>query len=116
MAIRVYCSNPHELLRNIRTKIEEGSIDTWELDNDGDFTHTPPQWVNLAWLRARVFDDHLTFNIIGSKRKNLSKTVYGIYHGRFIEMLLTHFDLQFDRACATALADKRDILPHVGKA
>lgn len=35
------------------------------------------------------------------------KEIYGIYHGRFIEMLLSHFDDSFSNASATALQDKK---------
>jgi hypothetical protein len=32
----------------------------------------------------------------------MTKVIYGVYHGRFIEMLLTHFDDSFTSATATA--------------
>jgi hypothetical protein len=35
----------------------------------------------------------------------MTKTIYGVYHGRFIEMLLTHFDNEFSAASATAQKD-----------
>jgi len=36
--------------------------------------------------------------------------LYGIYHGRFIKMLLAHFDKQFTSIQVTALADLGDIV------
>jgi len=36
--------------------------------------------------------------------KVINAQLYGLYHGRFIEMLLTHFDKDFDKVYATALA------------
>lgn len=32
----------------------------------------------------------------------MTKPIYGVYHGRFIEMLLTHFDDSFASVAATA--------------
>lgn len=110
MAVRVFCSAPRELLANIKARIGDGSIDTWAVDADGDFTHSPEQWKNKAWLRPLVLEDRLVFRIIPPKSKTISKGVYGVFHGRFIEMLLTHFDLQFDRAIATALPTDGDIV------
>jgi hypothetical protein len=34
--------------------------------------------------------------------------VYGVYHGRFVEMLLNHFDNRFSEATVTALPSKGD--------
>ncbi|HUC19385.1 MAG TPA: hypothetical protein VMA37_17025 [Acetobacteraceae bacterium] len=108
MAVRVYCDDPQELLQSIRAAIRNGKVDTWKVDSDGDFTHAPAQWAYLAWLRPKIFEDHITFSILGSKNKKMSKLVYGVYHGRFIEMLLSHFDDQFTRALATALPISTD--------
>lgn len=110
MAVRVYCNNPHELLESIRTAINTGKVETWKVDSDGDFTHSPTQWAHLAWMRPKIFDDHITFNILGAKTKKMSKMVYGVYHGRFIEMMLVHFDRQFTRASATALPTSSDVV------
>ncbi|ERJ35113.1 hypothetical protein L810_2257 [Burkholderia sp. AU4i] len=38
----------------------------------------------------------------------MTKVVYGVYHGRFLEMLLAHFDHSFSNATATAHADSTD--------
>jgi hypothetical protein len=68
----------------------------------GSFTHTADQWKGRAWLRPEVKDDRIVFNIIPPRTKAISTRVYGVYHGRFIEMLLCHFDSEFTRAWATA--------------
>jgi hypothetical protein len=110
MAIRVSCENPGQLLRDIRQAIRNGSIETWELDRDGDFTHVPDQWKNLAWFHPIVEEDRLVFRILGQRSKKMSKATYGVYHGRFIEMLLSHFDTKFRRASATALPSNGDMI------
>src|SRR5262249_36582751 len=106
--VTVICQNPSSLLSAIKAEISNGNIDTWIVDAEGDFTHSPPQWKLKAWLRPRVREDQLVFNILSPQGVQLSKTTYGVYHGRFIEMLLTHFDEKFQRAAATALASTGD--------
>ncbi len=108
MAIRVYCDDPEQLLRDIRTAIRNESIETWDLDRDSDFTHAPTQWKNLAWFHPIVEDERIVFRIIGQRGNKMSRATYGVYHGRFIEMLLSHFDTKFRRASATALPSNGD--------
>jgi hypothetical protein len=103
MAVRIFSENPRGLLAEVKASIKHGSIDTWSVDADGDFTHTPDQWNNRAWFRPVVSEDKLVFNILAPKSKSISRAVYGIYHGRLIEMFLIHFDREFSRASATAL-------------
>jgi len=108
MAVNVFCDNPIDLLNKIKASIHDGSIETWLIDKDSDLTHSPAQWKNQAWFRPTVGAGKLVFYIIGPQSKRMSRTVYGVYHGRLIEMLLTHFDLQFSRASATALPTTGD--------
>lgn len=102
MAVILFCDRPEELLSNIKAAVRDGTITTWQMDTDGDFTHVPEQWKNKAWLRPVVQNGQLIFNILGQKRQKMSVAVYAVYHGRFIEMLLTHFDKMFTQSSATA--------------
>ena len=108
MALNVQCADPDGLLRSIRRAITAGEIDTWLIDDDGDFTHSPQQWKYRAWFHPTIKDELLVFNILGRKSEKMSKTVYAVYHGRLAEMLLTHFDRAFNRVSATALATPGD--------
>jgi hypothetical protein len=110
MAVIVHASNPPQLLSAIKLAISSGTIDTWSVDADGDFTHSPEQWRNKAWFRPKVLEDRIAFRILTPKNTRMNKATYGVYHGRFIEMLLTHFDIQFQRAVATALPTEGDIV------
>jgi hypothetical protein len=105
MALIVVTPGPNGLLAAIKKAIDDGDIDTWEYDEDGDFTHVPPQWNKKAWLRPVVTSGLLQFGLLGQKGIAMTKTIYGVYHGRFIEMLLTHFDDSFSSATATAQKD-----------
>lgn len=108
MAVQVLCDNPQQLLSSIKAAIHAGTIETWTVDKDGDLTHTPPQWRFKAWFRPAVSQDKLVFNILGPQKIHMSKEIYGIYHGRLIEMLLVHFDLNFRSASSTALPTPAD--------
>jgi hypothetical protein len=103
MAIRVTSSQPANLLAAIKKAIDARKVDTWGYDSDGDFTHTPPQWAKKAWLRPTVQSGALVFNILNPRGMDMTKEVYGVYHGRFIEMLLVHFDREFVDAHASAM-------------
>jgi hypothetical protein len=108
MAVIVTTEVPNKLLNAIKASIDDGSVATWAYDSDGDFTHTAEQWKNKAWIRPKITDDGIRFVILSPKGKNLSRGIYGIYHGRFIEMLLVHFDELFSRATATAMPARDD--------
>ena len=88
--------------------MDGGEIRTWSHDKDGDFTHVPEQWNQRAWLRPHAKEEQLVFNIFPPANTAMSKTVYAVYHGRFVEMLLTHFDNMFNRAVASSLPTEGD--------
>ncbi|MDI1451389.1 hypothetical protein [Polyangium sp. 6x1] len=102
MAIVIATPNPRGLLANIKRAIDEEKVKTWSYDKDGDLTHAPDQWANKAWLRPVIGQGTLMFGLLGRKSEGMTKLIYGIYHGRFVEMLLTHFDEEFTNALVTA--------------
>jgi hypothetical protein len=110
MSVRVLCSNPQQLLNEIKAAIRAGKVHTWELDSDGDFTHTPEQWKNKAWFHPIIESDRVTFRILGRKTQRMTTGEYAAYHGHFIEMLLNHFDRMFSTAAATAQGSDGDAL------
>lgn len=101
MTIIVKTSNPAGLLKKIKKAIDDNEVRSWSYDKDGDFTHDSAQWSKKAWLRPKMEDEELRLTIIKPKDTKISSQVYGLYHGRFIDMLLTHFDSQFTTAAAT---------------
>jgi len=103
MAVFFYTDRPKGLLADFKSKIDAGHVVTWAYDADGDFTHTAPQWKGEAWLRPVPEGDKLALYILTRRGKVLSKTVYGIYHGRFIESVATHCDDRFTTGAATAM-------------
>lgn len=108
MAIFVNTTQPRKLLEDIKKEINDKKIDTWLYDNEGDFYHAPNQWKFKAWLRPTVEANRLVFGIIGQENVNLSIIAYAVYHGRFIEMLLNHFDKQFTEVYASSQKTQYD--------
>ncbi|RKH11165.1 hypothetical protein D7V97_11820 [Corallococcus sp. CA053C] len=105
MSLIIQTANPQALLDSIRKAIDSGVVQTWSYDTDGDFTHTPEQWARKAWLKPHVAPGVLSLGLLGPKGGGMTTTVYGVYHGRFIEMLLTHFPQHFTHAGASAWKD-----------
>jgi hypothetical protein len=110
VAVRLFTKNASALLGAIKAAIDKGDIDTWAYDSAGDFTHTPRdhQWDNRAWLRPVIQSDRLRLNIIFASGEQQPREVYGIYHGRFIEMAVVHFPKLFETGAATANMTKED--------
>lgn len=104
MAIIVKTQNPGDLLSKIIKDINTGNIDAWYFVSDLGFSVTSEKWRNKAWLS--VFDENpgkLTFGIHGNRQKDISISVYATYHSQFAEMLLFHFDAEFDEIVITAM-------------
>ena len=100
-------ASPQRLLASLREAIQKGRIATWSEEN-GYFTHTPIQWARKAWLLPTLQGNELRFAIINSRGSNVSSEVYAVYHGRFIETMLAHFDQQFTNGYATAMPTAAD--------
>lgn len=110
MAIEVITKLPYLLVSQIKEAIKNKDIITWDYDSDGDFTHSVDQWVNLAWMHPYVFGDKVIFGMIGRVRNNVTVEEYGVYHGRFVEMLLGHFDNIIDGITISVKGTKYDKL------
>ncbi|ETR72571.1 MAG: hypothetical protein OMM_07434 [Candidatus Magnetoglobus multicellularis str. Araruama] len=109
MAIIIITEEPRWLLNAIYEELDDDNIRTWIYDKERDLTHSPKQWKNLAWMRPKIRKGRLIFNIIAGE-EILSKRVYGVYHGRLIEMLLTHFDMDIDKIYATPQPTLGDVV------
>ncbi len=110
MAVLVKTATPLTLLRKIKSSIDDGLIETWEYDEDGDFTHSPDQWRYKAWLRPVKTDDGIAFGILSPRDTDLSTVDYAVYHGRFAEMLLAHFDKDCKDIRVSPMPTKYDLL------
>ena len=102
MALYFDTNNPQKLLDEFKKAIKEGKVVTWAPDKDGDFTHTPEQWKNKAWLHPEIESGRLALYILRPQNTNITSLVYAVYHGRFIESMLQHCDSLFSNGTATA--------------
>jgi len=100
---------PEKLLASLRESIRKGHVTTWT-EIDGYLTHTPVQWAKRAWLKPRVLLGELQFTIVCSRDSRVTTELYAVYHGRFIEMMLAHFDRQFYDGVATAMPAGADLI------
>jgi hypothetical protein len=110
MSIYFKTIEPNKLLSAFKKAIDDKEVVTWSYDGAGDFTHTPPDWKFKAWLRPVVYQDQLVMNFLSRNDEVTSKEVYAIYHGRFVESMLAHFDHIFESALTTALATASDYI------
>jgi hypothetical protein len=91
MALFAYTSNPAGLLLALKKATDQGHVQTWAYDKDGDFTHTPAQWNGKAWLRPTFGPGYLRFHLLGNQNVVTTWAIYGVFHGRFVEELIAHF-------------------------
>lgn len=108
MALYFLTSTPNKLLSTFKKAIDDKKVLTWSYDKDGDFTHTTEQWKQKAWLRPEVQSDRLAFYIIKPQNSKISSVIYAIYHGRFLESMLSHCDSLFSVGRATSMPEERD--------
>ena len=108
MALFFETNNPQKLLDEFKKAIKEDRVLTWSFDEDGDFTHTPEQWTNKAWLRPVIGEDQLELYILKPKSTDITSEIYAVYHGRFMESILVHCDQFFTKGIATALPQEND--------
>jgi hypothetical protein len=115
MALIIKTNTPSGLLTEIKKAIDAKKIDTWSYDSDGDFTHTPDQWRHKAWFRVVPTQNvnELQFGIVGQQKVNTTTVIYAVYHGRFAEMLLSHFDSDFTEVKATAMPTSADSITQI---
>lgn len=110
MSIYVRTENPKGLINKIKQAIDNNSIDTWAYDSEGDFTHNVDQWRYSAWMRPHIESGRIIFAILCRKDKNLSMVEYAVYHGRFVEMLLRHFDKDCQSIDVSPLGTSYDVI------
>ncbi|SNT01097.1 hypothetical protein SAMN05216374_2294 [Tardiphaga sp. OK246] len=113
MAIIFSTGTPKSLLSKFDAAIlqheKSGKIETWEKSDDGKYyTHKANEWRKKAWFKPSIEANQLVFNIVKPQNTNITKVVYGYYHGHLIETFLNHFDTDFEIGSATALPTADD--------
>jgi hypothetical protein len=61
-------------------------------------------------MRPKLYNDRLLLNIIRPKSGGISRPVFAVYQGRFLEMAIEHVSDRFTDARATPNADDGDLV------
>lgn len=115
MALIVNTENAEALLNKIVQEfngVGSKDIDTWDmLVKNGSyyFTHNRPQFKNKTYFKAYIYNKNLVFGILYKPSNMLTVDLYGIYHGRFSQMLLNHFDFDLKSIETISLISDLDI-------
>ena len=113
MAIIIKTQRPQELINSLNRAINRRAILTWVVDDMGDYTISREQWQFLAWMRPYILNDRIVFGIIQSRKFPMTKELYGVYHGRFVATLLSHFDLDIIDINVTPLLTEYDVVDNI---
>ena len=102
MAIIITSAQPRTLLKEIREQVHEGRLRNWRLKS-GKYLAYVGDHGNEAWLSPEISINELRFEITGPEVIGVNREMYAIYHGRFIETLLSCFTTWFTEVRVTAL-------------
>lgn len=109
--ITIFTSRPYSLLKKINEYMDSYRIQTWEYDSQGDYTINSNQWRFLAWFRPLVTKgEKIDFIIVGNKEAVTTIHDYAVYHGKFAEMLISHFFPYFSRIEMTPVPTRYDLI------
>lgn len=91
--------DPQFLIDKLIAFFYEKSIDTWEIDDEDDFTLSSEKYRFKAWMTVdkRLRTKSFNICIIESKKYPMTKSIYAAYHCKFAEMLLEYFDTDIER-------------------
>ena len=94
MAVIIRTDNPGYVLKLFSDSVACRDITTWLIDTEGDFTIANPKWKYMAWMHpiAPISGDMLVFGFVSSRKYEITKGLYGIYHGRLATTILSHYD------------------------
>lgn len=106
MAVIIKTNRPDALLDRIYATIDAKAADKWTRLTDGRITYGTLLWKNEAFFKPQIWidDNELRFGLLKrTDRKHISSKLYTIFHSKFVEMLLTNFDTEFQSVTVTAV-------------
>lgn len=106
MAVYFLTERPQALLDEFNARLEHKEewkrIDAWTAADDGlSYTLRSEAWARKAWMRPRVDDGRLAFNIVNPAGQTISAAVYSHYQGLLVEAFLRQLDLMFSKVVST---------------
>jgi hypothetical protein len=111
MSIRVKTDAPSDLIEAIDEAISDGLVESWTVDDDGDYSLTNPDWSSYGWMTPSTRSgDEIVFNVLGVQNRDMTIGEYALLHSEFLYILLNNFDSKFFSATISAGADGDDSL------
>ncbi len=103
MAVIVMTSKAKTLVDSIKGEINDGKIQTWVVDDEGDFQHdTSSQQWKRAWIHPQSYGKcSIEFTPLFPSKYEASALDLGVIQGRFSEMLIGHFSKYIDNIVIT---------------
>ncbi len=92
MAILIRTNHPNIVIEEIKRRIDSHQISSWSYDDDGDFLFLKDGII--AWMRPKVLPNRLDFYVVGRNDLKMSIGEYAVFHGNFVELLLTYFPVE----------------------
>lgn len=89
MAILIRTNHAQSIVYRLKEQINNNLNMAWAYDEEGDFMYKDGKLA--AWMRPVVGTNRLDFYVVGRKDTEISVQEYAVFHGRFVEMLLTYF-------------------------
>lgn len=114
MALYFVTEQPRALLEAFDARVRQteprGRIDAWTRSDDGAlYTHSSDEWNGKSWLKPRVDEGRLTFNIIRPADRYVSVKTYAFFFGQMIETFTGQLDLNFDSVEVTPRCTDGDL-------
>ncbi len=103
MRIEIHTPDPSFLIEKIKGDIAADKIKTWSIVLDADkrqyLTHKPEQWFKKALLKPSIgaIPQRLILTVTWFSNSIPTEYIKGFYVGRFTEVLLEHYKLDFSK-------------------
>lgn len=93
MALKIFSHHPAALLSKIKKAIDDDKVATWSYNANNEFDHATRNWTGLCKFKVTICDGYLlcTANPPAGQKHFANRDVFGVYQGRFSEMLMNHF-------------------------
>lgn len=111
MALHFDTKTPKLLLKSFKSAVDQGQVEAWSYDTDGDFTLAAHEWRRQAWLRPKIIErQELRVYILTPVETRLTTEAYAVYHSAFLEAMLQHCDSLFNKVSVSARAEEGDVV------
>lgn len=105
MPVYVYCNNPTQTLKDLNTKIRNNTISKWAVHLGSSYTLTLSKYENKAFLRAKIGQGRLVFNIkFASENQKNRQHLYVLYTTTMVATFIEYLSLDYPELYVTVSA------------